>query len=292
MTDLEELSALLAKPEPSAEMAARSRRRLQDRARGRARRRIGWLAPGVALAAAAAVTAVVVSTGAATTAGTAARTVTTAGAPGSAKEILLVAAASAERAPQTSGTYWHVTRVFLDTDIPPMESWTQRDGRRWARNEPGNPSGAVVADGIPLMLKGAEVSFEELERLPTDPEALKAWIAERKGRDRDMSASELRGDPLFPLVSLIMELPVPSEVRSAAFRALATLPGVESAGAVEGGQELRIPDPDGGREIKLVVDPEAARVTRTNLLLGNNGSVGWAPKFISVTTEWTDQLPQ
>ncbi|MEV4110647.1 CU044_5270 family protein [Nonomuraea sp. NPDC049695] len=293
MDDLEgRLAALLDKPEPSAETAARSRSRLQDRARGRARRRIGWLAPATALAAAAAVTAVVVSTGATTTVGTTTVTATTAAAPASAREILLVAAASAERTPQGSGKYWHVRRDWLNSDIPPAETWTGRDGRRWSKNQPEDPPGAVVPDPNPLKLKGAKVSFEDLESLPTDPEALKAWIAERKGRDSGMLPSEKRGDPVITLIALITALPVPSEVRSAAFQALAALPGVQNAGAVEGGQELRIPDPEGYREIKLVIDPETSRVTRTNLFLGDDGGLGMTKGLMSVTTDWTDQIPQ
>lgn len=142
-----------------------------------------------------------------------------------------------------------------------------------------------------LSLKGAKVSFEDLERLPTDPEALKAWIAERKGNENDMSASEIRGEPTFTLLALITELPAPAEVRSAAFRALAATPGVENAGAVEGGQQLRLLNPDGDKSIELVVDPEKARVTRANLVLAGDGGLAWSDEFISVTTEWTDQLP-
>jgi hypothetical protein len=282
MDDLDTLATLLTKPEPSTEVITRSRSRLQDRMRGRARRRIGWLMPGVGLATAAAAVVAVIATG----------VTTPAGAPVSGREVLLMAAASAERTPQGSGTYWYVRSEWSDPEIPAMESWTRRDGRRWTKGEPGDPPGVAVPAPLPLSLKGAEVSFEDLEGLPTDPEALKARITERKGHADDMSRSEQRGDPLFPLLSLISELPTPSEVRSAAFRALATTPGVESRGVVEGGQELLIPDPDGGREIKLVVDPETARVTRTNVLLSGDGSTASTDEFISVTTDWTDQPPR
>ncbi|ACZ83880.1 CU044_5270 family protein [Streptosporangium roseum] len=282
MDDLDTLATLLTKSEPSTEAITRSRSRLQDRIRGRARRRIGWLMPGVGLATAAAAVVAVIATG----------VTTPAVAPVSGREVLLMAAAGAERTPQGSGTYWYVRSEWSDPEIPAMESWTMRDGRRWTKGEPGDPPGVAVPASLSLNLKGAEVSFEDLEGLPTDPEALKAWITERKGRANDMSRSEQRGDPLFPLLSLISELPTPSEVRSAAFRALATTPGVESGGAVEGGQELLIPDPDGGREIKLVVDPETARVTRTNVLLAGDGSTASTDEFISVTTDWTDQPPR
>ncbi|MFI7694852.1 CU044_5270 family protein [Nonomuraea sp. NPDC049655] len=284
MRDLEEIAALLDEPEPSAGAVARGRERLERRVpAGRARRRAGWLVPGVALAAAGAVAAVVFATGAPTNDG----------APVTGKEVLLMAAVRAERTPQGSGTYWHVTRRWLSSDAPPIESWTRRDGKRWTRAVPGDPAGAVIPapEGKTLRLKGARVSFEELEGLPTDPEALKASLVARKGQERDMSASEMRGDPTLTLLALITDLPAPGEVRSAAFRALAATPGVENAGAVEGGQHLRIPDPDGDTDIELVIDPEEARVVRANLILVDDGDLAFSAQFISVTTEWTDQLP-
>ncbi|MGI5491145.1 CU044_5270 family protein [Microtetraspora malaysiensis] len=286
--DLNALATLLAKPEPSTEAISRSRGRLQERMRGRARRRIGWLMPALSLATTAAAAVAVLATG----------VIAPARAPASGKEILLVAAASAERMPQGSGTYWHVKREW-PTQGADMESWTTRDGRRWTKGEPGDPPGVVVPDLHSLMLKGAKVGFEDLERLPTDPEALKARIAELHGRDSAMAESEQRGDPTRTLVALISELPAPSEVRSAAFRALAAMPGIESAGAVEGGQELLFPDPDSLDldaelpEIKLVVDPATAQVTRTNCLETSDGGVFWSgSEPISVTAEWTDQPPQ
>ncbi|WP_214327552.1 CU044_5270 family protein [Nonomuraea sediminis] len=288
MNDLEEVATLLAKPEPSAAAAARSRNRLQQRTRaGRAHRRVSWFVPGAALVAAGAAAAVVFTTGMPTNDGA-----PVTGNRVTGKEVLLMAAVSAERTPEGSGTYWHVTRQWSKTDIPPMESWTRRDGKRWTKGEPGNPPDAVVPAWNTLHLKGATVTFEDLERLPTDPEGLKAWIAERKGNENDMSASEIRGNPTFTLLALITELPAPAEVRSAAFQALAATPGVENTGAVEGGQQLRFPDPDGGRkDIELVVDPEKARVTRANLVLAGDGGVAGSDKFISVSAEWTDQLP-
>ncbi|RSN02051.1 hypothetical protein DMB42_38580 [Nonomuraea sp. WAC 01424] len=287
MNDLEEIATLLSEPEPSAGAVARGRARLQQRARaGRAGRRLGWFVPGVALAAAGAVAAVVFATGAPTNGG----------APATGKEVLLMAAVTAERTPEGSGTYWHVTRQWLGADHPSMESWTRRDGRRWTRDLPGDPADVVIpASGQTLSLKGAEVSFEELEGLPTDPEELKAWIVARKGEEADMSASEIRGDPTLTLLALITDLPTPAEVRSAAFRALAATPGVENMGPVEGGQRVRFPDPDSDpdsdQDIELVIDPDKARVVRANLILVDDGGMAFSAEFISVTTEWTDQLP-
>ncbi|MEV0348694.1 CU044_5270 family protein [Nonomuraea sp. NPDC050680] len=310
MNDLEEVAALLAKPEPSEEVVARSRSRLQHRTqshgtlgqrmqghrslgqRMRSRGRVRWFVPGVALVAAGAAAAVVIATGAVTNGGAPGQVI--AAAPVSGKEVLLMAAVSAERTPPSSGTYWHVTATWSKSEIPPMESWTSRDGKRWTRNEPGDTPDTVVRAPAwqSLRLKGADVSFDDLERLPTDPEALKAWIVQRKGNPNDMSASEIRGDPTLTLLALITELPTPAEVRSAAFRALAATPGVENTGAVEGGQALRIPELDGPDSgIEMVVDPETARVVRANLLLVGNGNSARTDGYIAVTTDWTDELP-
>ncbi|TDE56216.1 hypothetical protein E1295_11695 [Nonomuraea mesophila] len=80
-------------------------------------------------------------------------------------------------------------------------------------------------------------------------------------------------------------------MRSAAFRALATVPEVQRVGTVEDGEELMVPD--GEREIRLVVDPETSRVVRANLLPTAGGGVAGANHghFIKLTTEWTDDFP-
>ncbi|MEU7004886.1 CU044_5270 family protein [Nonomuraea sp. NPDC046570] len=285
MDDLQTLATLLAKPDPSSEVADRSRHRLQNRMRGpvRARRRIGLLVPGLGLATAvAAAVVVVIATGAT------APTVT----PASAKEILLVAAASAERTPEGSGTYWHVRRE-VDGRVLAGETWTRRDGRRWSKGWKPD-SDAVVEDPGPFTLgpDGAEVSFEDLRGLPADTEALKAWIAEAQGREASTTNPEL----LLPLSALVSELPAPPRVRAAAYRAIAALPGVESLGAVDGGQGLLIPhvvDRDQAK-IKLVVDPETSQVKSTNFLVMADGGVMFTAesRSISVTAEWTDQPPR
>ncbi|MFI6927924.1 CU044_5270 family protein [Nonomuraea spiralis] len=276
MDDLDALATLLTKPEPSAEAAGRSRRRLQERMRGRRRSR--WLAPGLGLAATAAAVAAVLVTGVAAPEGVPAA---------SGREVLLMAAVSAERTPQGSGTYWHVSRTMEGRDPTVTESWTTRDGRCWSKDGPGSPL-AVVAPAFSL--KGAKVDLAYLEGLPTDPEELKASIAGLQGDERAMLPSEQRGDPLLPLIALISELPAPPKVRSTAFRLLAEMPGVRSEGTVEGGQRLLIPDEI--RPIKLVVDPGTARVTRTNFLLGGNGSFSLSNGWIAVTTGWTDEPPR
>ncbi|MFI7228005.1 CU044_5270 family protein [Nonomuraea angiospora] len=206
----------------------------------------------------------------------------------SAKNILLVAADNAEQEPQASGTYWHIRQESENGRLR-GESWTTRDGRRWSRGMPGRGEGVVEEPSASFWLglgRGGEVGFQDLQELPTDPETLKRRVVEM----RTETVGEL--DIAFlPLVSLIAELPAPAEVRAAAFRALASLPNVQRLGAVEGGEELMIPD--GTWEIKLVVDPQTSRVIRTNLLPTSDGGLAGANSgFIKLTTGWTDELPR
>ncbi|KAB8189192.1 hypothetical protein FH608_040865 [Nonomuraea phyllanthi] len=208
------------------------------------------------------------------------------------RDVLLMAAASAEHIPQGTGTYWHIMRTWQGPDAPQMqESWTTRDGRHWSRNEPDAAPGAVVEDPASFRLMGAEIGFEELEGLPTDPEELKERIAELPQHDSAMFPGERQGELVSPLVTLITELPTPAQVRAAAFEALAATPGIKNAGPVEGGQALLIPL-SGSLEIRMVVDPEAARVARANILLTAEGGAAMSNSYVSVTTEWTDELPR
>ncbi|MEU4510755.1 CU044_5270 family protein [Nonomuraea wenchangensis] len=279
MDDLDAVATLLAKPEPSAEAVARSRRRLQDRmTRGRARRRL----PVLGMAVAAAVTAAVIVTS----------VFQPATAPVSGRDVLLMAAASAEHIPQGRGTYWHITRTWQVPDgTNVQESWTARDGRRWSRNESSATPDSAVEDPAPFRLMGAEIGFEELEGLPTEPEKLKERIAGLPRHDSAMLPADREGELVSPLITLITELPTPAQVRSAAFEALAATPGVRNAGPAEGGQELLIPL-SGEMEIRMVVDPETARVARANILLTAEGGAALSNSYISVTTEWTDELPR
>ncbi|WP_433234214.1 hypothetical protein [Actinomadura nitritigenes] len=88
------------------------------------------------------------------------------------------------------------------------------------------------------------------------------------------------------LVGLFSGTPAPPEVRSAAFRALAALPGLKSLGRVSGGQGLLLPGPS---KNMLVVDPRTSKVTGTieevvngRRLYGSNATL---------VAEWTNELP-
>ncbi|TDD08681.1 hypothetical protein E1292_11115 [Nonomuraea deserti] len=287
--DLRPIATLLAKPEPPREVELCSRNRLLARMGARPRRRFGWLVPGFGMVAAAVLALVVGVTMVGTTS-----------APGSGREVLLVAATSAERSPEDPGRYWY-TRAEADHSELVMENWVSRDGRRWSRGTPANPDKVGPGHPRPFVMGDVELTWDELQALPADPERLTAWIRDtHEPEDHPAAVEELedlgvtaadeeRSDVVHGLAALITSMPAPSDVRAAAFRALADLPGVESRGAVEGGEALSIPT-SWGSEIKLVVDPETSRVSRANVVVGNDGSVLGGRTGYRLTSEWTNQL--
>ncbi len=298
MNDLEMIRTLLAKPGPSRDVVDRGRRQLQEAMRGPVRRRrIGWLATGLGLTGAAAAAAVVVTSGAT------APTPTTNSPPAaqSGQQILLAAARTAERTPEGSGTYWYVKTLLADGEgkSDRWETWTRRDGQTWFR---GAKTHGRVVKQLRLSQPGrfrlvvAELSFGQLQTLPTDPAALKAWIVKAiehgKGSER-VSKSHVREAIFDALTSLVSQLPAPPKVRAAAFRAMASLPSVRSLGAVRGGQGLLI-SLAGNQQARLVVEPATSRVHDTNFFVTSDGAEVWlrTPGSATVIAEWTNRLPR
>ncbi|MGR6318160.1 CU044_5270 family protein [Micromonospora soli] len=247
-----------------------------------------------ALTAVAAATAAVVLIGAAGPGSTGGdRAPTEVGTSG--QRILLAAATTAEKMPAASGTYWYLRTESVG---PPSESWTGRDGRTWVRG--AKTGGAVLELPLPtsFRLGGPDVTFDELQRLPTEPAALKQWIA-RSVRNSDVRTSAgrpnaaLREQMVFDgLLSLVAQLPAPPNVRAAAFQAIAAYPEVRSTGATEGGQGLLIrlgAEPPA----RLVVDPATARIRRTNFYVTPDGArvSREGDGMFTLTAEWTDRLP-
>ncbi|WP_433175285.1 CU044_5270 family protein [Actinoallomurus sp. CA-150999] len=260
MDELKMLATVLESPEPSQEAAFRSRHRLRNMMRGGPvrRRRIGWVAGGLGITAATAATAVLI-----TSTGTTTRTATPNSPPPtaalSARQILLAAATTAEKVPATTGTYWYVRSEERDSaNAKPTvgERWTRRDGQVWVRSV--KSEGKVFHEGIlpgvpkdrPFNVGTDFVSFQQIQKLPTDPDRLKAWLADSaKHSDMRTSAGRLTPDEqrlaaFESLVMLISTLPAPPKVRAAAFRALASYPNVKVAGRGNGGQVVQFTPPE------------------------------------------------
>jgi hypothetical protein len=293
-------------------------------------RRPVLLAGALTAVAAAAAVAVAIGTGGPGRPG--GESVTPAVSPLSGRQVLLAAATTAERKPASSGTYWYVKTVSADgNDDRPLqwESWTRHDGQSWYRGE--KTGGKVVKEAltIPFSLGGPDVSFERLQKLPTRPDALKAWIADFV-KHSDVRTSAGRPDAgmqkqmVFDgLISLVSLLPAPPKVRAAAFRAIASYPNVENLGPVKGGQGLRfplsperptaaVPSPSTEDEAqwakdqalkakaergqdddaRLVIDLATSQIRETNYFVTTDGAEYKAPGGATLVTGWTNVLPK
>jgi hypothetical protein len=315
MDEMDMLKDVLAKPGPSADTVRKGRGELEQliRRQSRARtRRPGWRMAGIGLAAAVvavAVAAAVMFTSGPprTRPGAAVRSTATGHRPATAKQsvqqMLLTAAASARRAPAGSGTYWYI-RVRAATgngnQLYLAESWTKRDGQTWIRDQKGGTpielprSPATLG---PFFLGGRELTFHQLQHLPADPAALTRWIVTNAARHGGKSGGPVpskaqeREDIFDSLDSLLSELPATPQVRAAAFRALAALPGVTSLGQVGGGQGVRF-TLLGGQQATLVIDPASGQIRATNFFVDNQGAEFWQKiPNATITGRWTSTLP-
>jgi hypothetical protein len=288
--------------------------------------RAGLLAAGIGLIAAAVAVAVVLPSGtttvpggppAATRHGPAART---------ARQVLLAAALTAAAAPEGSGKYWYVKDTqSLQGRVYSVETWTPLHGRTWVRGNkmPGAPVGKLIPDvagtagqfsladsdvllreleGLPprmyriggmhfkhYRVPPGLVTLAQLSRLPASPAALLAWITDfdRKSARENGASAAGRIGVFESLTYLVATLPAPPQVRAAAFRAMAAMPGVTSLGPVHGGQGLRFPL---GPQLSatVVVDPATSRVRDTLTVVGVGGEVS----SDSVSAKWTNRLPK
>jgi hypothetical protein len=371
MDEMSMVRRLLAESPPDPHVVAEGRERLFVSPGGSARRSRTTSTPrrvalrsavGLGLTAAAAATALIVATlmpGAGTSPGGR----DWASTDGSARTVLLAAAARAESEP-TNGTYWHVRsrskttlrRTFGRGDnryalelLSVTEAWTKRNGqtwwgrREWVRpktredeaawrrdgspskwcmgnadteppepnclhTEPGEASLTRVDDDRFVVAEGRELTFAQLQRLPEDPDALRAWTVEAVEDDLDEEASAEIVDHNVAevLANLLVDVPAPPGVRAAAYRALAEMPNVTSTGQtrdelgragvgieIATGGVTAIVGP-GGPSFKtgeltrtLIIDPDTSHVLASEASVGNSSDpfsgtlileVGWTEK--------------
>ncbi|MEV0430298.1 CU044_5270 family protein [Micromonospora sp. NPDC050495] len=216
----------------------------------------------------------------------------------SGREILLAAATTAEQAPETAGTYWHVRAesdyYYLD------ERWIRRDGRTWFRLY----GGKIKEQKSGFLLGAGAVSLQQIQTLPTDPAALREWLTAENHKRPPLTVKRSDGTlekvsgfreefVLSDLIALVTRLPAPPKVRAAAFQALATYPGVKSTGVTGQGQSLSI-DLSRGR-VHMVVDTDTGQVRKTTSFHTFDGPRVPAELAngvaTTITAEWTDRLP-
>ena len=190
---------------------------------------------------------------------------------GSARNVLLAAAVSAESVP-TSGTYWHLraqSRTTLSQKfgggdnsytlehLSVTEEWTSNNGRTWLgrrewvrpetpddeaawrrdgspskwcegtsdteppepiclRTSPGTASLTRIGQDTFVVAEGRELTFDQLQRLPDDPNELRAWVVDAVRDDLDPSASAEIVDLNVAdvLTKLLVDVPAPPAVRA------------------------------------------------------------------------------
>ncbi|MEH1130260.1 CU044_5270 family protein [Micromonospora sp. CPCC 206061] len=172
-------------------------------------------------------------------------------APANAQEFLLAAATQAERAPATSGKYWHVRSVRHSGQetLPPfragekesepgimvVEQWQAANARQpswWGVGELRDGRFEPRLDRVKHVGYGWEEEFSpaEIRNLPTDPAALRG-VLEAKRKKNATQPGPTGDDYLFAAtVGLLARAPATPAQTAAAYRLLAMLPRVELAG--------------------------------------------------------------
>jgi hypothetical protein len=220
---------------------------------------------------------------------------------GTGQRILLSAAIVADSRPAGTGKYWHLKEVVPDINGVPktLDTWIAHDGTSYA--EPQGSTGVVrLQVGGGFQVGASALTLDQLNALPADPVALKAWITDSYAHSplagAAAAADDLPAMVAVTLSSLLWEVPAPPAVRAAAFRLLAAMPNVTSLGQVDGGEALRIalPQPPadkypggkvpaGADELKLVIDPA------TSMLLS---TTDYRETDEIRSVEWTNELPR
>ena len=288
MDELKMLGTALAEPDPSPDAIDRSRHRLQNVMRGgpaKVRRKKPWFVAGAGLlaatAAAATVTAIAVVDDDPSTPSPNKEPVL------SGQQVILAAATSAESKPASSGTYWH-TKLVLHTSkgVSVSETWIRRDGRTWRSITPGLVSRAEREP----MVQSTSLDYADIQRLPTDPDRLKAALFESTTIPSARDNKQLT--IMNSLQAVLGEAPAPPKVRAAAFRALAAMPSITNLGRTAGGYRLKIsygtPTHVDGTET-IVVDPKTTQLRVEGWAGFGDGGLPVGPS--QRTSGWTNRIP-
>jgi hypothetical protein len=165
--------------------------------------------------------------------------------------------------------------------------------------------GPVHGNDHTFFLAGQRLTYDEVQRLPAEPNALKSWLSEAA------RVSRIRQDDVDQYIigvlpGMLNQLPAPKSVRAAAYQLLLTMPGVRLQGETKSsrgraGAALSIDHPkavqDNGLTIKdrtdLIVD------TGTMLLLSESQTTAIRGKLslnetstqIVLEAGWTNTAP-
>jgi hypothetical protein len=137
------------------------------------------------------------------------------------------------------------------------------------------------------LAEGITLTQSQLHSLPTDPTLLKRRLLTLQKQTDFASGPD---QWLFvTAAALVSDMPTPPHVRSAAFRVLAALPSIHSAGgdSVAGRKTVRLTHTPGARgaTVDLLMDPASSKLlTKTS----------YSPKgdvTVVLSSGWTDEAP-
>ncbi|GIJ30500.1 hypothetical protein Vqi01_56620 [Micromonospora qiuiae] len=224
-------------------------------------------------------------------------------APADASDLLLVAAERSESASDAAGRYWVVRAEH-------GEGTRRLQDEVWLAAVPGLPSAGYsrAADSgswtsRPLqghtaennfLLAGSPRSARELAALPADPAKLKEKLL---GWYADTGGAESRDGFLFNSgTTLVLNLPVSPQVRAAAYRMLAAMPGVTSRGRVTDqlgrpGMAVAVTRQGdlGETQTRLIIDSSTGQALAQETWVADN-TASWTAV---ITARWSDDdLPE
>jgi len=179
------------------------------------------------------------------------------------------------------------------------------------RTAPGTASLTRFGQDTFQITEGHDLTFTQLQRLPRDPDALRAWLSRMARHDLDPSAGTAVVDLNVEneLSDLLVYHPVPPRVRAAAFRALADMPGVVSTGpthdelgragiGIELKPEHAVAVLGGGSAVTgpgkltrmLIIDPHTSHVLADQTRIGARPEPAIDTLILDVG--WTNERPQ
>jgi hypothetical protein len=230
---------------------------------------------------------------------------------------------------ERNGRAWSGSREWVRPKTPRDEAAWRRDGApsRWCvgktDTEPPRPICLHTAPGTASLARnhfpfevaeGHDLTFAQLQRLPQDPGALRAWLIGMTRHDLDPSASAEVIDVNVTeiLANLLVYPPVPPGVRAAAYRVLADMPDVTSTGStrdelgragigismrygegwIAGGlvsPSGKVAPTAGGPTRTLIIDPVTSHVLADETSTGNGPDVVTGTLILDVG--WTNEKP-
>ncbi|MER6508714.1 hypothetical protein ABT158_17965 [Nonomuraea sp. NPDC001636] len=163
------------------------------------------------------------------------------------------------------------------------KAW-RRDGSpaKWTRTADGQvvklstepDKGHVVpvrGNNDKFSLAGQWLTYDEVQRLPADPNGLKSWLSEA-GRVSRVKQNDMDQFVTGALPEMLYRLPAPKNVRAAAYQVLLTMPAVRSQGQSKDGMgragaALSIDHPEVVQKNGLTIKEQTGLIVDTGTML-------------------------